>query len=231
MNYKKIYNDLILRGQNRILKGYKESHHIIPRCLGGTDDIENLVDLTPEEHYLAHQLLVKIYPNNDKLIFAAAMMIPNRPSNKLYGWLRRKLSDTISISQSGQGNSQYNTRWIYNPTTSKSVKIQADDDIPDGWKLGRNAKEKLNICIKCNNTFLTSNYKIKLCSEKCKLYSKSRAIEIIDSNIDVIILLFSKTNSITKTLSEFGINGRAGNSYLSKILKERGFSVLKRRNT
>ena len=27
--------------------------------MGGTDDEENLVELTPEEHYVAHQLLVK----------------------------------------------------------------------------------------------------------------------------------------------------------------------------
>ena len=62
MNYKKIYNALIERAQNRIIDGYAEKHHIIPRCMNGTDDKENIVELTPEEHFVAHQLLVKILP-------------------------------------------------------------------------------------------------------------------------------------------------------------------------
>jgi 5-methylcytosine-specific restriction endonuclease McrA len=61
MNYKKIYERIIDRARSRDLLSYKERHHIIPRCLGGSDDISNLVDLTPEEHYVCHQLLVKIH--------------------------------------------------------------------------------------------------------------------------------------------------------------------------
>ena len=64
MNYQKIYDNIVRRGQNRILEGYSEKHHIVPRCLGGTDEVTNLVSLTPEEHYLCHLLLVKIHPNN-----------------------------------------------------------------------------------------------------------------------------------------------------------------------
>ena len=108
MNYAKIYDDLIARGKNRVLESYKERHHIIPRCLGGTDEPENLVDLTPEEHYVAHQLLIKIYNGNYALVKAAAMMIPNRPSNKLYGWLRRRFSESQKGHkfQIGEKNSQ-----------------------------------------------------------------------------------------------------------------------------
>lgn len=94
MNYQKIYNALISRGQNRILEGYSERHHIVPRCLGGLDDPSNLVCLTPEEHYLAHQLLVKIYPGNRGLIRAVHMMTIDstftRRNNKSFGWVRRQ---------------------------------------------------------------------------------------------------------------------------------------------
>ena len=44
---------------------YYESHHIIPRCLGGSDDAQNLILLTPREHFLAHYLLCKIHPAGD----------------------------------------------------------------------------------------------------------------------------------------------------------------------
>jgi NUMOD3 motif len=60
MNYQKIYNNLISRANSRIVEDYVEKHHIIPRCLGGTDSKENIVNLYPEEHYLAHLLLCKL---------------------------------------------------------------------------------------------------------------------------------------------------------------------------
>jgi hypothetical protein len=90
MDYHRIYSQLIERARNRQIDGYLERHHVVPKCIDGTDDSENLVDLTPEEHYVAHQLLVKIYPKNHDLVFAASMMASTRPGNKLYGWLKRK---------------------------------------------------------------------------------------------------------------------------------------------
>ena len=50
MNYQAIYNNLIERGKNRNLEGYCERHHIIPRCMEGNNDSENLVKLTAREH-------------------------------------------------------------------------------------------------------------------------------------------------------------------------------------
>ena len=46
-------------GQNRLKSEdiYYENHHIVPRCLGGTNDSENLVLLTAKEHYVVHHLL------------------------------------------------------------------------------------------------------------------------------------------------------------------------------
>src|ERR1700739_2796630 len=107
MNYQKIYNDLINRGKSRVWPEdtYGEWHHITPRCLEGSDEPENLVKLTPEEHYVAHQLLVKIYPDNPKLIYAASMMTVDtrggRVNNKLYGWLKRARSTAFSKIMQG----------------------------------------------------------------------------------------------------------------------------------
>ena len=47
-----------------------ERHHIKPKCVGGTDDIYNLVDLTPREHYIAHRLLAEEYPEEEKIVCA-----------------------------------------------------------------------------------------------------------------------------------------------------------------
>lgn len=139
MNYQKIYESLIENARHRTLNGYAERHHVIPKCIGGSDDKDNLVNLTPEEHYVAHQLLVKIYPTNKKLIHAAVMMIPNRPSNKMYGWLRRKLAKTISENQTGLGNSQYGTTWIFHEMfgSKKIDKKNLVAYIDQGWYKGR----------------------------------------------------------------------------------------------
>jgi hypothetical protein len=90
MDYSRHYNLLIERSKNRIPDSKTETHHIIPRCMNGTNDSTNLVELTPEEHFLAHLLLMKIYPANRSLVFAAHMMGATRHNNKVYGWLKKQ---------------------------------------------------------------------------------------------------------------------------------------------
>lgn len=61
MNYQKIYDHLITNAKNRKLEVYTEFHHIIPKCMGGDNSIDNFVRLTAKEHYVAHHLLYKIH--------------------------------------------------------------------------------------------------------------------------------------------------------------------------
>jgi hypothetical protein len=93
MNYQRIYNQLIERAQNRTLDGYKEKHHIIPKCLGGSNDKENLIELTAREHFLCHMLLCEIYPKENKLKYALWCMVNGKhksinndfiPNSRLY---------------------------------------------------------------------------------------------------------------------------------------------------
>jgi hypothetical protein len=51
-----------------------ERHHIVPRCLGGSNRKDNLVYLTAREHFLAHKLLVRAYPQQPKLWYALMLM-------------------------------------------------------------------------------------------------------------------------------------------------------------
>jgi len=74
VNYQKHYDKLINRAKWRKLEGYGEKHHIVPKCLGGGEQASNKVKLTAEEHYVAHQLLVKIYPKITKLAYALVFM-------------------------------------------------------------------------------------------------------------------------------------------------------------
>jgi hypothetical protein len=76
MNYKKIYDNIIEKYgmQEKPLNTYTERHHIIPTCIGGTDDNINLVYLDARCHLLVHWLLVRIHPNNYGLVHAFSMM-------------------------------------------------------------------------------------------------------------------------------------------------------------
>lgn len=110
MDYLAHYNALIARARTRALTGPSESHHIQPRCMGGKDGKKNEIDLTPEEHYLAHLLLVRIFPNVQGLLLAAVLMSRDnrngkRSNNKLYGWLRRRAAAAQSLQQTGRRNS------------------------------------------------------------------------------------------------------------------------------
>ena len=68
--YTKTYYQLIEKRKHIPLKKaeiYCEKHHIIPKSLGGTNDIENLVNLLPREHYIAHKLLTKMTSGKNKI--------------------------------------------------------------------------------------------------------------------------------------------------------------------
>jgi hypothetical protein len=69
MNYTKVYNQLIERAMGRKPEkgGYYESHHIIPKCMGGSNDKTNKVKLTYREHFIAHWLLHRANPTNKSL--------------------------------------------------------------------------------------------------------------------------------------------------------------------
>jgi len=75
MNYLRIYNNIIDNRKKNVLPKteYGENHHIIPKCMGGSDLEENIVRLSAKEHYVAHHLLYKHYKTS-KLAHAWFMM-------------------------------------------------------------------------------------------------------------------------------------------------------------
>ena len=84
MKYKEFIDEILnTRGRFSIPKTeYKERHHIIPRCMGGNDENENLIDLYAREHFIAHKLLAEENPDNIKLVSAWSMMAFPKGSTK-----------------------------------------------------------------------------------------------------------------------------------------------------
>ena len=103
MNYQLIHDQIIERAKERYIIGYTENHHIIPQCMDGNDNKENLVKITAREHFIVHKLLVEIYPNDGGLQKAAFMMATCRKENRNYRVGARefnRLKENFSIAQS-----------------------------------------------------------------------------------------------------------------------------------
>jgi hypothetical protein len=197
MNYNKIYNQIIERAKDRELECYTEKHHIIPCCMfiGGRDNPQshvedNTVKLTPEEHYVCHQLLVKMYPKFTSLLCAAAAMTMNRngrPSNKRYGWLKRKHAKAIAIQLKHGPNSRRgktmkdvtsNPDWT-NPLKGMPMKDRLNDESYTVWNKGK--KMPVDWINPKKGSKMPEGYKSPL-MRKIKVCS-SRGVEFFDSFI------------------------------------------------
>lgn len=157
MNYEKIYNQIVERAKNRVLDCYTESHHIIPRCMGGGDEKENLVNLTAREHFICHRLLVQIHPSNNKLKFALWAMCNMKskrqsrytPSSRIYESIKIEVIQLISDKKKGVKLSEEHKR-----KTSETLKgrkrpqevidkIVKTRKINGGWKHSDETKNKI----------------------------------------------------------------------------------------
>ncbi len=88
------------------LDGYSENHHIIPKCLGGLNNKENMVLFTAREHYIAHLLLTKMYEGDAKKKMHYAFYSMRRkkigmeryePNSHIYEILVKKINRNPSI--------------------------------------------------------------------------------------------------------------------------------------
>lgn len=68
--------------QRESTSGYTENHHIIPRSLGGTNARSNLVRLTYREHFVVHQLLVRMVSESSRHKMQFALLRMNSCSIK-----------------------------------------------------------------------------------------------------------------------------------------------------
>lgn len=164
MNYLKIYTSLIQKGLDReSIEGYFEKHHIIPKCLGGTNEQSNIVKLTAREHIIAHFLLVRIYPKNAKLKYAAWMMVngtrKERPTTSARMYEQAKLDFIKSPRKSNKGFKHSlatierlrtitkNRVALYNPWIGKTHK-QSSKEKMSIVKIGKKASPETLIKLK-----------------------------------------------------------------------------------
>lgn len=116
LTYEEFINNILeTRGRFACGDEYHERHHIVPRCMDGGDDEENLIDLFAREHFEAHRLLALENPDNEKLAYAWSMMAFIKSDNQYryelspseYEEIKTTISNIRSERYSGEQNPMY----------------------------------------------------------------------------------------------------------------------------
>jgi hypothetical protein len=119
--YSTAYNRIIVNAVARNLNtrkqaknklGYVEKHHIVPKCIGGTDESINLVFLTAKEHFVCHHLLTKMFDDVEvsrKMRFALNKMVKKsstqqrvRITARMFDKIRQDFAKDISTQTKGK---------------------------------------------------------------------------------------------------------------------------------
>lgn len=133
MDYVKHYVKLIVKAKNRVLgeNEYSETHHIIPKSIYSSKVAhktinmfevdckygkKNRIKLLPQEHYVAHMLLVKMFEGTDtncyeKMVYAAGFMNSRINNNKKYAFARRKYAEVLSKDRMGKPSGMSGKKW------------------------------------------------------------------------------------------------------------------------
>jgi hypothetical protein len=113
------YFNIITSAKYRIVDSYTETHHIIPKSLGGSNKKENLVKLTAREHFICHLLLTKMVSGDSK----------------------RKMAYACKRMMSGN---QYQDRYSINSTRYEKLKLQLNASLK-GRTISDESKRKMSL--------------------------------------------------------------------------------------
>lgn len=158
--YTKWYNQIIENAKSRDLDSYKESHHIIPKSLGGSDDPDNIIELTAREHFICHLLLLKMVegPLQYKMHKAVIMMANSfgpgqhryKTTSRIYEILKKSVEvpievrEKMSTSQKERFKTQSGTFLgkTHSVKTRKKMSESASKPKSLAWKLSASKNRK-----------------------------------------------------------------------------------------
>ncbi len=128
--YTKWYFSIIEGARTRTIEGYTEMHHILPKCLGGLDTVDNLIKLTAREHFICHWLLTKMVTETKQKYQLwnafSCMLYREKPgqerykiSSKIFDSIKNAGSKIKSMQWTGKNNPMYGLRGELSPTFGK----------------------------------------------------------------------------------------------------------------
>lgn len=124
--YSKLYYKITSNAAQRITEGYTELHHIIPQSIGGSNDKENLVELTAREHFICHWLLIKMTEGEDrsKMLYALNGM---KAENKYQQRYHTKITARVYEKYRIEHAENHSKRMKGRPAWNKGKKLEGEE--------------------------------------------------------------------------------------------------------
>lgn len=130
---------------------YSECHHILPRSMGGTNDPDNLIQLTAKEHFIAHLLLTKFVTGNAKYSVITALYAMTNMKTKFTKQRYKPSSRIYEISKLKYIEELRERMKLYSPFKNPHIHKKCMDT---------RTRNKSNVFI-TNNPMLNEEYKKK----------------------------------------------------------------------
>lgn len=155
MDYKRIYDSIVFRAkcecdvrrQQKKDGMYFERHHIKPKSIGGNNSADNLVLLTPREHFICHALLIRFLSGVEltkmKWAFFRLCSSSRKNNPRKCGYVNARLYEKFKASfQLGCNNSQYGKYWWVHSQTGQAIK--SDQSPGKEWLRGRSLSKRIH---------------------------------------------------------------------------------------
>ena len=93
----------ILSNRENVRFPNSEQHHIVPKCMGGTNIENNLIYLSYREHYIAHYMLAKAFPLHPITFAITKMMdgLERIKNSRLYESAKNLVANCSKIRNTG----------------------------------------------------------------------------------------------------------------------------------
>lgn len=162
MNHSAVYDRLIARARTRGKISSCHKHHIVPVSLGGTDNPSNLVHLTYREHFLAHILLVKIYPEGSieryKMLCALRRLdCDGRFKSRAFSKHYAEFAEILRHRMSGESNPNYGGRLQTDEVKAKMRKPRKNPQNMGKWERTEEYRQAKSSAQKVNSHFVSAN--------------------------------------------------------------------------
>lgn len=137
--YIQFINAILTKRSENVKFEYSEKHHILPKSMGGSNDKENLIYLSYREHYIAHYMLAKAFPNHN-ISSALTKMMDGKErikNSRLYETARIFVSNSMSKRQKENPSAQ-NKKWMNNSKEEVLVLFEnIAQFLENGYSIGR----------------------------------------------------------------------------------------------
>lgn len=222
---KKYIKFIFIRIFREINDGYKEKHHIVPKSLGGLDNKDNLIYLTPREHLLAHYILAKAFGGN-QWFSVNLMMKSENPYQK-------RKNFTVLNSRLYE---EYKIQYIKNSKVNM-INIRSKESLCKKNSRIEKWKNKYNNKSKEEKEDIFNKVKISLSKKSPEALAKSRKLQIETRKSNILLgiknrIIYPKTkcnicekyicdHNIEKHIKVCNINKNKKIKNIEEVLKRR----------